>query len=192
MGFGESFVVVVVDFIVGFIDFELFFVGFFDSEVDVICCFFDVVCVVGVLVVYMMMVYCKGLVDVGYFLCKVFLFGVLFEGLCWVEFDLWFGWQVKEDFLVKKYVSVFFGMFFVLLFIVCGVDIVLVIGCMMLGCVWVIVVDVLQNGFCLMVVEECVGDCLEEVYCVNLFDIEGKYGDVVLFEEVLCQLCVLF
>ena len=46
----------------------------------------------------------------------------------------------------------------------------------------------MQYGFRVVVPRECVGDRAPEPHEANLFDINGKYGDVVGVQEVLDHL----
>jgi maleamate amidohydrolase len=66
-----------------------------------------------------------------------------------------------------------------------GVDTVIMVGCSTSGCIRASAVDGMQYGFRVIVPRECVGDRAPEPHEANLFDINGKYGDVVALDEVL-------
>lgn len=57
-------------------------------------------------------------------------------------------------------------------------------GGLILGCVWVMVVDSLSYGYWIIVLIECVVDKYESYYFVNFIDLLIKYVDVVLVSEV--------
>ncbi len=65
------------------------------------------------------------------------------------------------------------------------IDSLLVAGCTTSGCVRATVVDAWANGFPCFVVEECVFDRFELSHLVSLFDMNGKYADVITLEEAL-------
>jgi maleamate amidohydrolase len=53
------------------------------------------------------------------------------------------------------------------------------------GCVRATAVDVLQNGYRLTVPREAVGDRDEAAHAQALYDIDAKYGDVVVLDDAL-------
>lgn len=69
-----------------------------------------------------------------------------------------------------------------------GVDSVLFAGCTTSGCVRASVVDAAALGFRSAVVEECVFDRAVLPHCVNLFDMDAKYADVVSLEAATTYL----
>ena len=66
-----------------------------------------------------------------------------------------------------------------------GVDTAIVSGCTTSGCIRATAVDAMGYGFRPMVVRDCVGDRAEGPHEANLFDLEQKYADVMLRDEVL-------
>lgn len=187
MGFGRSPAVVVVDFIVGFTDAESPLAGDLGAQVEATRRLLDAARAASRPIVHTTTAYREGLADAGYFPFKVPSLGVLLEGSRWVELDPRLGRRADEDLLVKKYASAFFGTPLASLLTARSIDTLLITGCTTSGCVRATAVDALQNGFRPMVVEECVGDRSEEAHRANLFDIEGKYGDVVSLEEALAH-----
>ena len=93
----------------------------------------------------------------------------------------------REDELVveKKYASAFFGTHIAATLTALGVDTLLLVGCSTSGCIRASAVDGMQYGFRVIVPRECVGDRAPGPHEANLFDINGKYGDVLALEEVL-------
>lgn len=88
----------------------------------------------------------------------------------------------------KKYASAFFGTHIAATLTSLGVDTVIMVGCSTSGCIRASAVDGMQYGFRVIVPRECVGDRAPEPHEANLFDINGKYGDVVGVDEVLTYL----
>lgn len=87
--------------------------------------------------------------------------------------------------VVKKFASAFFGTPVASSLTALGVDTVILVGCSTSGCIRASAVDGMQYGFRVIVPRECVGDRAPEPHEANLFDINGKYGDVVGVQEVL-------
>jgi maleamate amidohydrolase len=88
----------------------------------------------------------------------------------------------------KKYASAFFGTPVAAMLTALGVDTVILVGCSTSGCVRASAVDGMQHGFRVIVPRECVGDRAPGPHEANLFDIDGKYGDVVAAEEAAAYL----
>jgi maleamate amidohydrolase len=72
-----------------------------------------------------------------------------------------------------------------------GVDSVLVTGVSTSGCVRATVVDAFSSNLAVSVVEECTFDRLEVSHKINLYDMHGKYADVVSLQETLDYLASL-
>jgi maleamate amidohydrolase len=69
-----------------------------------------------------------------------------------------------------------------------GVDTIVVTGCTTSGCVRATVLDGLCHGFRPIVPSDCVGDRARSPHDASLFDLSQKYADVVDSEEVLAFL----
>jgi nicotinamidase-related amidase len=69
-----------------------------------------------------------------------------------------------------------------------GIDTLVVCGESVSGCVRATVMDGHFEGFCMIVVEECVYDRHEASWAMNLFDIDQKYGEVVALADVIKHL----
>jgi nicotinamidase-related amidase len=95
-----------------------------------------------------------------------------------------------EDELVieKKYASAFFGTHLAATLTALRVDTLILVGCSTSGCIRASAVDGMQHGFRVIVPRECVGDRAPDPHAANLFDIDGKYGDVVSVAEALSYL----
>ena len=87
--------------------------------------------------------------------------------------------------LSKQYPSAFFGTTLATTLHAQGVDTVVLMGCSTSGCIRASAVDAVQHGFRTMVLRDCVGDRHPEPHEANLFDIDSKYGDVIMGSEYL-------
>ncbi|MGQ9481763.1 N-carbamoylsarcosine amidohydrolase [Chloroflexus sp.] len=96
--------------------------------------------------------------------------------------------QPDDLVIEKKYASAFFGTHLAATLTALRIDTLIMIGCSTSGCIRASAVDGMQHGFRVIVPRECVGDRAPEPHLANLFDIDGKYGDVVSVSEVLAYL----
>ena len=96
----------------------------------------------------------------------------------------------RDDELVitKQYASAFFGTSLAATLTALGIDTLVLIGCSTSGCIRASAVDGLQHGFRVMVLRDGVGDRHPAPHEANLFDINGKYGDVIDTAEFLDHL----
>jgi nicotinamidase-related amidase len=90
-----------------------------------------------------------------------------------------------EHVIVKKFASAFHGTHLAGLLRAARVDTVIVTGVTMAGCVRHTVEEAIGLGFRPIVVRECVGDRVAGAIEWNLFDIDAKFGDVEVLEDVL-------
>ena len=72
-----------------------------------------------------------------------------------------------------------------------GVDTILVAGASTSGCVRASVVDGFSHGYTMLAIEECLFDRSSFAHAANLFDMEGKYADVITLRETLDYLASL-
>ncbi|THH19553.1 hypothetical protein EW146_g1635 [Bondarzewia mesenterica] len=94
----------------------------------------------------------------------------------------------KDEVVVKKYASAFFGTSLASALRVAGVDTVVICGVSTSGCVRATTLDALQHGFRPMVVGSACGDRTPEIQNSNLFDLHAKYADVVSEGEAVEKL----
>jgi maleamate amidohydrolase len=125
------------------------------------------------------------------FITKIPALKVLKAGTLTVEVDVRLERQPSEPVLVKQFASAFFGTALASLLAAEGCDTVIVTGCTTSGCVRASVLDALQHGFRPIVPLEGVGDRAPGPHEANLFDIQAKYGDVVVLDEVVDYLNAL-
>ena len=81
--------------------------------------------------------------------------------------------------------SAFYGTALVSYLVALGCDSVIVTGTSTSGCVRGTVIDAFSNNFAVSAVEECCFDRLIVSHKVNLFDMHGKYADVVSADETI-------
>lgn len=87
--------------------------------------------------------------------------------------------------LPKKHPSAFFGTPLTSHLIDLGVDTLVVTGCTTSGCVRSSVTDAFALNFKVIVPEDCVYDRAPTSHAVNLWDMNGKYADVMPSSEVI-------
>lgn len=87
--------------------------------------------------------------------------------------------------LPKKHPSAFFGTPLTSHLIDLGVDTLVVTGCTTSGCVRSSVTDAFALNFKVIVPEDCVYDRAPTSHAVNLWDMNGKYADVMPSDDVI-------
>jgi maleamate amidohydrolase len=91
--------------------------------------------------------------------------------------------ELGEITLFRKFPSVFFGTNFATQLQALNVDTLIICGACTSGAVRATTLDAMQSGYRAMVVREGCADRQREVHFANLFDLDAKYGDVVLGKE---------
>jgi maleamate amidohydrolase len=125
------------------------------------------------------------------FIEKVPALLALAEGSPFTEIDPRLRPLPGEPVLNKLFASAFFGTSLQSLLAAHDCDSVLVTGASTSGCVRATAVDVLQNGYRLVIPREAVGDRNLAAHEQALYDVDAKYGDVVSLEESLSWLAAL-
>jgi maleamate amidohydrolase len=100
--------------------------------------------------------------------------------------------QPGEIVITKQYPSAFFATHLAPTLTSQGIDTVLIAGVSTSGCVRATAVDCCQHGFIPVVVREAVGDRAPGPHESNLFDIQGKYGEVLGIDDIRIYLQKLF
>jgi len=140
----------------------------------------------GVPVVYTTVSYGEGeKVVAKAFIDKVPILLTLAEGSVFTEIDPRIAPLPQEPVLNKLFASAFFGTPLQSLLAAHDCDSVIVTGASTSGCVRATAVDVLQNGYRLVIPREAVGDRNPAAHEQALYDIDAKYGDVVSLEDTL-------
>lgn len=93
--------------------------------------------------------------------------------------------QEGDVLLPKKHPSAFFGTPLVSHLVDLAVDTLVVTGCTTSGCVRSSVTDAFAYNFKVVVPEDCVYDRAPTSHAVNLWDLDGKYADVLPSEMVI-------
>ncbi len=122
------------------------------------------------------------------FIDKVPILLTLAEGSAFTEIDPRLAPRPEEPVLNKLFASAFFGTPLQSLLAAHGCDSVIVTGASTSGCVRATAVDVLQNGYRLMIPREAVGDRNPAAHEQALYDVDAKYGDVISLDEVLAAI----
>ena len=125
------------------------------------------------------------------FIEKVPALLALAEGSAFTEIDPRLAPRGHEPVLNKLFASAFFGTALQSLLAAHDCDSVIVTGASTSGCVRATAVDVLQNGYRLLVPREAVGDRNPAAHEQALYDIDAKYGDVVSLDEALAALLMV-
>ena len=136
-------------------------------------------------VVFTTIGYDADLKEAELYLAKMPAFRVLIGGSEATKIDPRLKMRSGEIYLVKKWLSAFFGTNLSGFLTSKGVDTVLITGCSTSACVRATATDALGHGFRSIVVRECVGDRASGPHEWNLFDIDAKMGDVVSKEDAL-------
>ncbi|MEP3349435.1 MAG: N-carbamoylsarcosine amidohydrolase [Marinomonas sp.] len=136
-------------------------------------------------VIHTNILYHPSFIDGGVWLKKAPVMKAMVKGNIFAEFCQQVAPNDSELVLTKQYASAFFGTSLAATLTALGVDTVILIGCSTSGCIRASAVDAMQYGFRTIVVRDCVGDRHSEPHEANLFDIDSKYGDVVLRDEVI-------
>jgi maleamate amidohydrolase len=123
--------------------------------------------------------------DGGVFIEKLPALRQFTEGSPLGEFDISVVPLESEAIIKKQYPSAFFGTPLVSMLVKTGIDTVILAGCSTSGCIRASSVDAISYGFRVVVPRECVGDRHSAPHEANLFDINAKYGDVMLLEDVI-------
>ncbi len=185
MGFGERPAILVVDMINAFTDPRSPLSGPLDSQLKEIKRLLDAGRRRDIPIIFSTVAYDPDLQEAGLWVRKIRSLNVLVQGTEWVEVDPRLETRPNETLLVKKYASCFFGTDLASRLVSKRVDTLIITGCTTSGCVRASAVDSCSLGFHTIVPQEAVGDRAELPHWANLFDIEGKYGDVVGVDDVL-------
>jgi len=95
----------------------------------------------------------------------------------------------EDSVVLNKYKpSAFFGTQLAGMLHYAGVEDLIVTGMSTSGCIRATVVDAFSHNYRVVIPEECVGDRSEISHEVELFDMDMKYADVLLLDELLAEL----
>jgi maleamate amidohydrolase len=188
-GFGTRPALIVVDVNVGFTDPDSPLVCDLDEVVTAIVRLLSEARSAGIPVVYTTVSYSEADRRIAAaFIEKIPALLTLEAGSRWVEIDARIAPLPDEPVLNKLFASAFFGTTLAAFLAAERRDSLIVTGASTSGCIRATVVDAIQHGYRVVVPREAVGDRNPAAHEANLFDIDGKYGDVVSVEEVTAHL----
>lgn len=179
LGFGDSPALVVVDFLVAYLDKESPFYAGVESTLESAIRVRDAARAAGIPVIFTRVVFTPGGVDGGLFYRKVPSLYLLDEGSPLNELPVELSPDPGDLVIKKQYASAFFGTTLASTLNSLGVDTVIITGLTTSGCIRATAVDALQHGFVPIVVREAVGDRDDRVHDANMFDLRAKYADIV-------------
>ena len=188
LGFGDSPALVVVDFLVAYLDKESPFYAGVESALESAAKVLAAAHAAHIPVIFTRVVFTPGGVDGGLFYRKVPSLYHLDEGSPLNELPAELSPGPGDLVIKKQYASAFFGTTLASTLNSLGVDTVVITGLTTSGCVRATAVDALQHGFIPIVVREAVGDRDDRVHDANMFDMGAKYADIVSEAAVLDHL----
>jgi len=130
--------------------------------------------------------------DMGLWEKKVSKLSEVIIGTKWAELDDKVINEKDEIVITKKMPSAFFNTNLINILINKRIDTLLIGGCTTSGCVRATVIDSFSFGFKPIVLEDCVGDQGIEPHEANLFDINNRYGDIILSKNIVSHLEELY
>jgi len=184
-GFGTRPVLLIVDFINGFIDPSSPLGGPLGHEIQETGKLLEAFRRAGLSVVYTTIAYRPDLRDAGMWIRKVPALETLKKGTRMVEVDARIRPLVGETVIEKKQAAAFFGTDLDAELRSRGIDTIVMTGCTTSGCIRASAIDSIQHGYHTAVVADAVGDRAHGPHQANLFDIDAKYGDVISTNEAL-------
>lgn len=191
IGFGRKAALIVVDFTVGFNDPALFGGGNIDAAVKRTIGLLGFFREARLPVAYTRIVYAGDASDAGVFATKVPSLLMLTERHPAGQIVPELAPRPGELIIRKTQASAFFGTGLAPWLVQQGCDTAVVTGCTTSGCVRATVVDAISHNFRTMVVRDCVGDRASGPHEANLFDMEQKYADVLVRDEIIGELARL-
>jgi maleamate amidohydrolase len=187
-GFGNKPALLIVDFVVGFCDPEVYGGGNILSAVAHTKILLEAVRRIGLPVAFTRIVYAEDGADAGAFCLKVPGLETLTESSPMGQIVDDLAPLPGERILRKTQPSAFFDTGCAAWFISKGVDTVIVTGATTSGCVRASVVDSMSYNFRTIVATDCVGDRALGPHEANLFDMGQKYADLMTSDEIIAVL----
>ena len=185
IGFGERPALIVVDFVQAYLDKESPLYAGVEPELEQAGRVLDAARAAGIPVIYTDVQYSEDGSNGGVFYRKVGVLKVYHPGSPFGEIAPRLAPLPSELVVTKQYPSAFFGTSIQSTLTAMGVDTTIIIGLSTSGCIRATVVDAMSYGFIPVVVRDAVGDRDERVHEANLFDMQAKYADVIMADEVV-------
>jgi maleamate amidohydrolase len=186
-GFGEQPALLVIDFVNGFNDPELFGGGNIPQAIEATADLLSAARKAGVPVCFTRVVYAADGSDAGVFCLKAPGLKILTEDHPSSAIVDALAPQPGEYVLRKTQPSAFFGTDLTGWLVKRRVDTVIMTGATTSGCVRASVVDALSYNFKTIVASDCVGDRALGPHEANLFDMSQKYADLMTGAEIAAK-----
>ncbi|MGI9379392.1 MAG: isochorismatase family protein [Methyloligellaceae bacterium] len=188
IGFGNKAALVVVDFVVGFADPQMFGGGniqpAIDKTVELLAAFRDQ----QLPIAFTRVVYAEDGSDAGYFTAKVPSLKQLTDSHPASQIVPELKPHTGEYVINKTQASAFFGTNFAPWLVTNSVDTLVITGCTTSGCVRATAVDSVSYNFRTIIAKDCVGDRALAPHEASLFDLEMKYADMISSEELVREI----
>lgn len=191
IGFGKRPALLVVDFVNGFNDPEMFGGGNIPAAIAQTQKLLAHVRQLRLPVCFTRVVYAADGSDHGVFCMKAPTLAVLTEESHASQVVPELTPIAGEYVLCKTQPSAFFGTGLTPWLVSKGVDTLMIVGATTSGCVRASVVDSMSSNFRTIVVTDCVGDRAIGPHEANLFDMQQKYADLMSCDETIAALDAL-
>lgn len=185
MRIGDSFALLIVDFVNGFLDPEIFGGGTCAEAAARTVPVLAAARAAGIPVVFTRIVYADDGADRGVWCEKVPKLATLTERAASSQVADILAPASGEYVLRKKQASAFFGTDLAAYLVGKGIDTILIAGATTSGCVRASVVDAVGYNFRPLVIRDCVGDRASDPHEANLFDMEQKYAELIDAEAAI-------
>jgi maleamate amidohydrolase len=187
-GFGKRPVLLVVDFVNGFVDPGVLGGGNIADAVTSTVPLIAFFRVRGLPVAFTRIVYADDGSDCGVWCEKVPRLRALTEAAPDSQVVEVLSPRAGELVIRKTQASAFFGTHLGGVLLARGIDTIVLAGCTTSGCVRATAIDAMSMNFRLVVASDCVGDRAAGPHAANLFDIGQKYGDLLTSTEIIERL----
>ena len=187
-GLGRSPALLVVDFVNGFTDPEIFGGGNIPEAVAATAPLLAFARAQGMPVVFTRIVYAADGSDLSLWCQKVPRLRDLTEDAPASHVVSSLAPEPGEIVIRKTQASAFFGTPLAACLVARGVDSLIVTGCTTSGCVRATVIDAMSMNYRTVVVTDCVGDRALDPHRANLFDMGQKYSDLMSAAEIIADL----
>jgi maleamate amidohydrolase len=188
IGFGRSAALLVVDFVNGFVDPEIFGGGNTSNAVDATVPLLEFFRSQQRHIVFTRIVYADDGSDAGIWCEKVPRLRELKERAPASQVVKALTPRQGELIVRKTQASAFFATSLSSLLIAKGIDTLVVAGATTSGCVRASVIDAMSWNFRPIVAKDCVGDRAQGPHEANLFDMGQKYADLLSGREIIARL----
>jgi maleamate amidohydrolase len=188
IGFGHSTALLVVDFVNGFVDPEIFGGGNISNAVDATVPLLEFFRSQQRHIVFTRIVYADDAADAGIWCEKVPRLRELKEQATASQVVKALAPHEGELIVRKTQASAFFATSLSSVLIAKGIDTLVIAGATTSGCVRASVIDAMSWNFRPIVAKDCVGDRALGPHEANLFDMGQKYADLLSGREIIARL----